>query len=67
MDLTKENALESNDDNFILPKLNSLVSKEPTHRIINIKPQDKNLELRFIVIKALEEVVTKAKQVIRKF
>jgi len=30
--------------------LNSMINKEPTHKFVDIKPGDKNLEFIFIVL-----------------
>ena len=42
--------------------LNSLVFKEPTHKINMLKPHEKNLELKAIILERVETVLIKNKQ-----
>lgn len=42
--------------------LNSLVFKEPTHKISMLKPHEKNLELKAIILERVETVLIKNKQ-----
>ena len=41
------------------PNLNNLINKDPQHKIINLKPTDKNLELKFIILEKIESYVNK--------
>lgn len=45
-----------------LTYLNSLVFKEPTHKISMITPQEKNLELKVTILEKVETVLIKNKQ-----
>jgi len=45
-----------------LSYLNSLVFKDSTHKISMLKPHDKNLELKVIIIDKVETVLIKSKQ-----
>ena len=46
--------------------LNSLILKSPTHKIVDIRAGDKNLELKFIILESVEQIKTK-KGIIYKF
>lgn len=45
-----------------LSYLNSLIFKEPSHKISSLKPHDKNLELKVIILDKVETVLIKNKQ-----
>lgn len=47
--------------------MNSLIYREPAHKIINLKTGDKNLELQFIILQKVETIVTKKGERICKF
>lgn len=40
-------------------KVNSIIYREPTHKISDLKPHMKNLELRAIVVDRVETFLTK--------
>lgn len=47
--------------------MNSLIYREPAHQLIGLKPGDKNLELKFIVLCRKETINTKKGERIHKF
>ncbi len=52
---------------FQLNNLNHLIEKEASHCIINLKPRDKNLELKVIILEEVERISTKQKNTIYKY
>ena len=52
---------------FQLNNLNHLIEREPSHHIYNLKPRDKNLELKVIILDEIERISTKQKNTIYKY
>ena len=57
----------SSQERFELKILNNLVNKKPSHEILSLKPNEKNIELKFIVLEKIETVNMKENRKIHKY
>eukprot|EP01016_Furgasonia_blochmanni_P042309 TRINITY_DN5607_c0_g2_i1.p2 TRINITY_DN5607_c0_g2~~TRINITY_DN5607_c0_g2_i1.p2 ORF type:complete len:120 (-),score=13.28 TRINITY_DN5607_c0_g2_i1:610-969(-) len=45
----------------------SMIERKPSNELIKVQPQDKNLELRIVVLEKIETILTKTKSKITKY